>query len=100
MGSELSSKEENKQQEIPRQPAPMQTVDTGESTPTQRKAYGKPRSFNASDASYDITTDAGQLKLWRALNALQSSIEPYDQIIGFIEKGIRLPDNSMLQGYT
>ncbi|HPF19771.1 MAG TPA: hypothetical protein PLC88_00365, partial [Syntrophomonas sp.] len=62
--------------------------------------YRQGSLFDASDESYNITTDAGQLKLWQALNSLQSSSEPYDQIIGFIEKGIRLPNNSMMQGYT
>jgi len=56
--------------------------------------------FNASDASYDITTDAGQLKLWQALNKLQNNGDPYDQIIGFIEKGILLSNGNILQGYT
>ena len=56
--------------------------------------------LNASSAAYDITTDAGQYKLWLALNRRQNKANPYDQIIGFIEKGIRLPDNKILQGYT
>ena len=58
------------------------------------------RHNDASDASYDITTDAGQYKLWQSLAAMQDSSSPYDQIIGYIEKGIQLSNGNILQGYT
>ncbi|ABI67515.1 Ig-like domain-containing protein [Syntrophomonas wolfei] len=62
--------------------------------------YKQGSLFDASDASYDITTDAGRLKLWQALNELQKNGGPYDLIVGFIEKGILLSNGSILQGYT
>jgi len=61
--------------------------------------YKQHSTYNASDSSYDITTNAGQYKLWQALNELQKK-GSYDLIIGFIEDGITLPNGSVLQGYT
>ncbi|NLK50835.1 MAG: Ig-like domain-containing protein [Syntrophomonadaceae bacterium] len=62
------------------------------------KLRGEP--YDASDPSFDLTTDAGQEKLWEHLNALQGNEGSYDLVIGFIEEGIPLPNNKVLQGYT
>lgn len=67
-------------------------------------SYKQGEIVDASDSSYDLTTELGRKKLWDRLNKLKSDDElksdRYDLIIGYIENRIIVSPTDVWQGYT
>jgi len=56
--------------------------------------------LDLSDPKYDINTDEGQYRVWRALRNLQTPDEAYTLIVGFVRKSIGSAFSSSCSGYT